>query len=236
RNRVDLTIRGAGVAVVAGDPELAVRSDLYVVGPQAHRHVVLGIGDLLAVDLEDRHLVARELADEGELPVGSNGHRGDLLARRALRAQGDGIFDLDLLAVDGENADRVVGAIRHQRELPVAAESETRWLLADGHRLELRGWRGGQIDDVDLVVRLGLERIARLDDVERIGDEREALIGRDGDVGGRPRDGVRDGQVDEDPRRSAVLDVDDRDAVSTGRGEHSLSGIIPALLLVVSAD
>src|SRR6266542_1354572 len=67
---VDVSVRGAGVAVVRADADLAVRRDADVVRPESDRHVVLGVGHLLPVDLEQGDLVGRELGRERALAVG----------------------------------------------------------------------------------------------------------------------------------------------------------------------
>src|SRR5262249_17728309 len=69
-HRVDVTVGRPRVAVVGGDGELAVRGDVDVVRPEAHRHVVLPVLHLLAVDFEHRDLVTGELRHERALAIG----------------------------------------------------------------------------------------------------------------------------------------------------------------------
>src|SRR5262249_60690808 len=59
-HRIDAAIRGAGAAVVRREGNLAVWRHCDIVGPLPGRQVKLGIGHLVAVDVEQRNLVSVE--------------------------------------------------------------------------------------------------------------------------------------------------------------------------------
>src|SRR6266704_2957541 len=143
-HRVHVTVGGPAVAVVGGEGELAVRRDVDVVRPEPGRHVVLRVRDLLAVDLEHRDLVAGELDRERAPAVRRDRDGRDHLAHRHR------VDQLHLLALDREHADRVVRAVRYQRQIARAVDGEAGGLFADLHRRDVRGRARGQVDDVEL--------------------------------------------------------------------------------------
>src|SRR5207247_53861 len=99
-DRVDIAVGAAGEAVVDGEGDASVGNHVHVVWPEADRHVVLVVGHLLAIHVQHGDLVAGKLGHEGPLAVGGEGDVGDLLAH------GNGVYQLHLLAGDGEHACR----------------------------------------------------------------------------------------------------------------------------------
>ena len=81
-DRVDVAVGGARQAVVRGEQQLAVRRDVEVVRPPADRDVLLVVGDLVAVDREQRSLVAGKFRRHRALAVGRDRDVRHLLAHR----------------------------------------------------------------------------------------------------------------------------------------------------------
>src|SRR5437870_8445728 len=227
---VHVAVGGARVTVVGRESDLAVRRDVDVVRPEPRGHVVLGVGDLLTVDLQHGDFVARELDRERALAVGRDGNSRDHLAHRHR------VDQLHLLALDREDADRVVGAVRDERQIASAVDREARGLLADLHGRDVRRWICGEVDDVELGVGRGLPGAAVLHPGHRVGDEPELAVRRDLEVRRRAEDRVHQGKAREDPRRLSVRDVDDRDRVLSRREEERLARVVPGHFLVVADD
>src|SRR5580700_7544132 len=121
-----MTVR-AGAAVghtnvprVRGETEAAIRSNLHVEGKHAYPEIELAVGHLLPVNIKPGDLVDRTLRGQCVPPVGRDGHSRDAIAH------GHRVDELDLLAVDREYADRIVGAIGDQDEVAVACRPR-RW-------------------------------------------------------------------------------------------------------------
>ena len=66
-HRVDTAVGGAGAAIVGGERDLAIRRHGDVVRPLTGRQIELAVGDLVAVDVEQRHLVRVELGGKRAL-------------------------------------------------------------------------------------------------------------------------------------------------------------------------
>jgi hypothetical protein len=126
--------------------------------------------------------------------------------------------------------------VRDQRQCPGAVDRHPGSLFAGLDRADLRGWRRGEVDHIDLVIRYALPAFAVFDPVERIGDQRQVLIGRNGEVYGRPDDRVHQRKVGDDPRFDGVADVDDRHRILAGRPVDGLGGLVKRDLLVVAGD
>jgi hypothetical protein len=186
---------------------------------------------LLAGDIEQRDLVAGELGGQGALAV----RREDDV--RHLLADHDSVDQLDLLAGDAQDVDRAVGAVGDQRQRPGTVDRQARRLLAERERIDQLRRARRQVDHPEAVVRNLLQDPRLVDDVDRIGHQRQALVGRDREVGRRADDGVGERQADDGLRRERIAaDVDHRHGVAAGRGEHRRAGVVPALLLVVAHD
>src|SRR5262249_518791 len=83
-HRVHLAVSYPRCAIVADQPELAVRCDLDIVRKQTGEHVISLVGHRRSVDIKKRHLVCRSLSHERALAVGRNGDRGDLATSASL--------------------------------------------------------------------------------------------------------------------------------------------------------
>ena len=175
--------------------------------------------------------MAGELDGQRALAVRRELHVCDLLADH------DGVDQRHLLAGDAQHADRAVGAVGYQTQRASPVDRHAGRLLADHDRVDQRRRAGVEIDHPQPVVRHLLPGATFLHHIHRIGDQGQAGIGRDGEIGRRADDGVGQRQVDEDLRRQRVgANVDDRDRVPPGRANDGLAGIVPALLLVVTDD
>src|SRR5213595_1160021 len=119
-HRVHVAVGGTTVAVVGGEGQRAVRRDVDVVRPEPCGHVVLRVGVLLAVDLAHRDLVTGELDRERTPAIGRDRDGRDHLADRHR------VDQLHLFAMDREHADRVVGAVRDQRQVARVVDGEAR--------------------------------------------------------------------------------------------------------------
>src|SRR5208282_2758862 len=230
-DRADAAVADAVVALVGGEGEMAVEGDLNVVGPTPDGDVFFIVAHRLPVDVEPGDLVDGVLGDERVLAVRRDGDRRDGVA------EGDGLHRLHLLAVDGQHGDGVVGAVGDENETAGLVDRHAGGLLADFDGRDQRRWGRLEIDDEDLVVGDGLPAAAvvRLV-VQGIGDQRQRLVRRDGEVGGRPDDGVGQRQRGDDFWLFAILDVDDYDLVLARRGESRFAGIVPVQLVVIADD
>src|SRR5580704_15655947 len=104
---------------------------------------------------------------------GGGGCRGCGLGARGRTGVGDrhSADEIHALAFDRQYAHRVVGAICHERQRPGPVNRHSGRLLAGLDRTDLDGWRGGEVDHIDLVVWYTLPALAVFDPVERVGDQ-----------------------------------------------------------------
>ena len=228
--RVRLSVRGTRVAVVGGDGQLAVRGDGDVVRPEADIHVILLVGHLLPVHLQQRHLVPGELGRQSTLPVRGKGYGSHLFAH------GHRVHQLHVLPLDGQYADGVVRPVGYQRQVAGPVDVEAGRLLAHFDGGDVAGWACREIDDVDLVVRHGLPPRPIRHVVDGVRHYGQPPIRRDGQVRRRAENGVGQRKVADDPRRFPLGDVHDGDRVFAGSCEHNLSGVVPCRFLVVADD
>ncbi len=164
------------------------------------------------------------------LPSGVNDHVGHLFADRHR------VDQLDLLALDREHADRVVGAVGDQRQVAGAVDRQARRLLADRDGVDQLRRAGGEVDDVELVVRHRFPAGTVGRPVHRVGHQRELAVGRDAQVGRRAEDRVHQRQAGHDLRVGGVgADVDDGHRVVARRQQLQLAVFAPGDL-VVDAD
>jgi hypothetical protein len=201
-----------------------------IVGKQPGQHVLLGVGDLFAVDVEHRHLVGDVLDHERALAVGRE-HRGrDLVAHR------NGADDFHVGAVDRQHADRLVGAIGDQRQIAGRIDAQPRRLLAAGERGDEFGRLGFEVDDVNLVVRDILERTVVVHDVHRIRHDGDRAGWIDVEIDRRPDHRILQRQIGDDLWIERIGEIDDQHRILAGRRQHDLAGRIPVQLLVVADD
>lgn len=180
-HRAGAAVGYTGVPLVRGEAEAAIRGNLHVVGKHAYPEIDLAVGYLLPVNVELGDLVDRILRGQCMLPVG-----GDRDGRDGI-AHGHRVDELDLFAVDREHADRIVGAIGDQEEVALPLDREARGRLADldsGNQLRERRL---QIDDEELVVGYWLPAGPCRLIGQRIGNQGQALVRRDREVGRRAR-------------------------------------------------
>ena len=149
-------------------------------------------------------------------------------------AHRDAVDELHLLPLDGEDADARIRAVGDQKKIAVLVDGQARRLLADIDGRDQFGGRALQIDDEKLVVGHSLPTGAVLLISDGIGDERQALVGRDGEIGRRPYDRVDQGQGRDDFRLFGLFDIDDDDLVLAGFGEDRLAGVVPVNFIVVA--
>src|SRR5262249_19434154 len=144
--------------------------------------------------------------------------------------------ELDVGALDREHADRLVVAVGDQGEIAGLVDREAGRLLADLDRGDAGGRVRREVDHVELVVGRRLPVGAVLHPVDRVRDDRHALVRRDRQVHGRTEDRVHQRQRGDDLRRLATRDVDDRDRVLAWRDEAAVALGIERHLLVVADD
>ena len=77
-------------------------------------------------------------------------------------AHRDRVGDLYVLARDGEDGNRVVGAVSNKCQVTFLADVESGWLLANLDSANLLGRSLRQVEDVDFVVRHRLPGLAIL--------------------------------------------------------------------------
>ena len=172
-----------------------------------------------------------ELGRHGAFAVGREAHMRHRLAH------GHGVDQLDFFARDAQHRDRVVGPVGNEREVARAVDGQAGRLLADEHGVDQRGWAGGQVDDKQAVVGYLLEHAVLADDIERIGQNGQRFVGRDGQVDGRAGNGVGQHQVGDDSGGEWVgADIQNRQRVFARRRQQQLASGVPRLLFVVGDD
>ena len=127
-----------------------------------------------------------------------------------------GIDQLDLGALDGQDADRFVLTIGHQRQIAGRIDAQARGLFPNrdcGNGL----WRVClEIDDMYLVVGDLLQAIAILDDIDRVGNQRDRTGRIDIEVDRRTDHRVFQRQIGDDLRVQRVGKVDDQNGIPAG--------------------
>ena len=86
---------------------------------------------------------------------------------------------------------------------------------------------GLEIDDIDLVVRHLLQRVALLDDIHRIRDQRHRAGGVDVEIHWRPDDRILQRQAGDDLGAFGIGKINQQDLVLAGCGQDGLSIVIP---------
>src|SRR5271166_3537153 len=124
-HRAGAAVGYTAVPWVRGEAEAAIRGNLHVEGKHAYPEIDLAVGHLLPVNVKPGDLVDRTFRGQCMLPVWGDGHSRDAVAH------GHRVDEFDLLAVDREYADRIVGAIGDQDEVARPVDREARGLLAD---------------------------------------------------------------------------------------------------------
>ena len=147
------------------------------------------------------------------------------------------VDELDLLAVDREHADRVVGAVGNQCEVAGAVDRHAGRLAADiCDRFDQAGRIRCQVDHMQPTGGPRFPAGAVDGVLDRVRYQRELAIRRNREVSRRAEDRIRERQRRDDLRVGGIgTDVDDRDYVLAGRAEHELPARVPRRL-VVNAD
>ena len=227
---VDAAVGRAGAAVVRRQRQLAVGRHHDVVGPLSGRQIDLAVGHLAAGDIEHGELVRGESRGQRALAVRREHHLRDAVGHR------DRVGDLDVGAVDRKHADRIVAAVGDQRHLAVRTEAQPRRLLAAGDRGGQLRRRGLEIDDIDLVVRDLLQRVAVLDIVDRVRHQRDRAGRVDVEIDRRSDDGIFQGQAGDDLGALGIGEIDDQDLVLAVRGQDRLAVVVPQNFLIQPDD
>jgi hypothetical protein len=152
---------------------------------------------------------------------------------RDLVSHRDGVDHLHVGAVDREHADRLVGAVGDERELARRRDAQAGGLFCTGDRGNQLGWSGLEVDDVDLIVGHLLERVAFLDDIHGIGDERDRLARVYGDVDWRSHHRILERKVADDLGVERIGKVDDQNRILSGRRQDRLEIVVPQKLFIV---
>src|SRR6185369_14786394 len=152
----------------------------HIVRPEPDVNIELRIGHLLAVDIEERNLVRRKFGGNGALAVGGKDHMRDDISHR------HGVDEFHIGALDRQHGDGLVLAIGDQREVAGWIDAQPRRLLADTDAAYVFRRVRFEIDDMNLVVRYLLEGVPFLDEVDRIGNQRDRAGRVDVEVDGRP--------------------------------------------------
>src|SRR5262245_44282372 len=119
----------------------------------------------------------------------------------------DRVGDLYVLARDGEDSNRVVGAVRNEGQVTFFANVESGWLLANLDRANLLGRGRLQVEDVDFVVRRWLPVLAILSLCHLMCDQRNLAVWMVSNVRRRPEDAILEHNIRQDLRVLAVADV-----------------------------
>src|SRR5262249_14145169 len=98
-------------------------------------HIVLLVDDLLAINLQERDLVDDRFDGQRLGAVGRDRDMRDAVAHC------DRVGDLYVLARDGEDTNRVIGAVRNERKVTFFANVESGWLLANPRPCQ-SAWEG----------------------------------------------------------------------------------------------
>src|SRR5258708_6750047 len=110
-HRIDIAIGVASTPVVGNQRNLAAWYNVDIVRKDAGRHIVLLVNDLAAIDPKKRYFVHNWLDRQRLSAVGRDCDMRDAVTHR------DRVDNLNLFAGDAKNADRIVGAVRDQREV-----------------------------------------------------------------------------------------------------------------------
>jgi len=93
-----------------------------------------------------------------------------------------------------------------------------------------------EINDVELVVRPLLQRIAVLGNINRVRHQRDRTGRVDVEVHRWADDRVLQGQAGHDLRAFGIGEIDDQYLILAGRGQQRLAVIVPPDLLVAADD
>src|SRR6516162_7428237 len=186
-DRIYVAVRAPAVPGIGGQRQFPIGCHRYVVGEDARWQVALVVGDLLAVDRQQRDLVGGGFDRERALAVRGDGDRGDLVGARSDRHR---FNDQDVLAPDREHRDRAIGTIGDERQITLWTDRHTGRLLTDRDRADHLGRGRLQVDQEDLVVGVQPVRPALGCRLQGIRDESNIARRTDGQVGRGPGDGI----------------------------------------------